>query len=149
MRFGACDKDCTLCSQVCPTGALERLTPAQRNGAEPYPGRNGPVRVKLGTAFYDRGRCLPWAMNRPCVVCEEVCPVSPKAITSTEVIVTRPDGTKVFLKRPEVDPALCIGCGACENACPVKDLPAIRVTPSGETRSRGWGERDRGLLLKG
>ena len=52
-------------------------------------------------------------------------------------------------KLPRVDPSLCIGCGACEHACPVKDLPAIRVTPAGETRSRGWGTRERGLLLKG
>jgi polyferredoxin len=149
MRYGACDKDCTLCSQVCPTGAIERLTPAQRSGLAPYPGRAEPITVKLGTAFYDRGRCLPWAMDRPCVVCEEVCPVSPKAITTTEVIVTRADGTKVTLHRPQVDPARCIGCGSCEHACPVKDLPAVRVTAIGETRSRGWGKRDRGLLLGG
>ena len=35
--------------------------------------------ITIGTAFFDRGRCLPWAMETPCVVCEEVCPVSPKA----------------------------------------------------------------------
>ncbi len=147
MRFGACDKDCTLCSQVCPTGAIQRLLPAERNGTEPYPGREKPVLVKLGTAFYDRGRCLPWAMDRPCVVCEEVCPVSPKAIQTEEVIVTRSDNTKVTLKRPKIDPARCIGCGSCEHACVVKDLPAVRVTAVGESRSRGWGEDDRSLLL--
>src|SRR5208337_974469 len=38
----------------------------------------GPVR--LGTAFVDQGRCLPWAMDKPCIVCQENCPVSPKAI---------------------------------------------------------------------
>jgi formate hydrogenlyase subunit 6/NADH:ubiquinone oxidoreductase subunit I len=149
MRYGACEKDCTLCGQVCPTGAIERLTLAQRSGLEPYPGRSERVTVKLGTAFFDRGRCLPWAMDQPCVVCEEVCPVSPKAIGGTEVTITRSDGTKVTLKRPQVDPARCIGCGACEHACPVRDLRAIRVTPAGESRSRGWGERDRGLLLSG
>jgi NAD-dependent dihydropyrimidine dehydrogenase PreA subunit len=36
-------------------------------------------------AFVDRGRCLPWAMDTPCIVCQENCPVSPKAIfTRTE-----------------------------------------------------------------
>ena len=41
--------------------------------------QNQPVR--LGTAFYDRGRCLPWALATDCIVCEEWCPVSPKAFT--------------------------------------------------------------------
>jgi hypothetical protein len=36
--------------------------------------------VKIGTAFYDRGRCLPWAMGTGCLVCEEWWPTSPKAI---------------------------------------------------------------------
>ena len=42
----------------------------------------GPIRV--GTAFVDRGRCLPWAMDRPCIVCQENCPISPKAIFTRE-----------------------------------------------------------------
>jgi ferredoxin len=36
--------------------------------------------LRIGMAFVDRGRCLPWAMDRPCIVCQENCPVSPKAI---------------------------------------------------------------------
>jgi hypothetical protein len=39
-----------------------------------------PAEITIGTAFMDRGRCLPWAMNTPCIVCEELCPTSPKAI---------------------------------------------------------------------
>jgi len=46
----------------------------------------GPIR--LGTAFVDRGRCLPWAMDRPCIVCQENCPVSPKAIFTREYFST-------------------------------------------------------------
>ena len=34
-------------------------------------GDDGPVMI--GTANHDRGRCLPWAMDIQCVVCEEVC----------------------------------------------------------------------------
>jgi len=44
-------------------------------------------------AFVDRGRCLPWAMDRPCIVCQENCPVSPKAIfTRIEFRPVRLDG---------------------------------------------------------
>ncbi len=126
MKAGYCDITCTLCGHVCPTGAIERLTPAQRQGREPRPdGTTGPVII--GTAAYDRGRCLPWAMDTPCVVCEEVCPVSPKAIYTREVQVTTRDGKKRALKRPYVDPALCVGCGICEHECPVRGPAAIRV----------------------
>jgi formate hydrogenlyase subunit 6/NADH:ubiquinone oxidoreductase subunit I len=91
--------------------------------------------MKIGTAFYDRGRCLPWAMNTDCIVCEEMCPVSPKAIWFESVEVTLRDGRKKTLKRPHVDPVRCTGCGICENKCPVHDLPAVRVTSVGEMRS--------------
>jgi len=46
----------------------------------------------LGTAFLDRGRCLPWAMDKPCIVCQENCPVSPKAIYTGEVFNTVRNG---------------------------------------------------------
>jgi hypothetical protein len=48
--------------------------------------------IRLGTAFYDRGRCLPWAMATDCIVCEEWCPVSPKAIYVEEAQVIDADG---------------------------------------------------------
>jgi ferredoxin len=37
---------------------------------------------------------------------------------------------------PVSDNALCIGCGICENKCPVVDEPAIYVTSVGEVRSK-------------
>ena len=47
-----------------------------------------PPPIRIGTAFYDRGRCLPWGMATECIVCEEWCPTSPKAIylVPTDVI---------------------------------------------------------------
>jgi ferredoxin len=33
-----------------------------------------------------------------------------------------------------VVPSLCVGCGICENRCPVGELAAIRVSSVGETR---------------
>ena len=74
-------------------------------------------------------------MNTDCIVCEEVCPTSPKAIWFETVEVKTRDNRTKILKRPLLDPERCVGCGICENKCPVQDLPAIRVTSVGETRS--------------
>ncbi len=136
---GFCQLNCTLCSEVCPTGAIQKTSVAKKLGTGKYV-KQGPIRV--GTAFFNRGRCLPWAMETPCVVCEEVCPVSPKAIGTHEAKVKRWDGKSVTLARPYIRPELCIGCGICEHECPVVDDAAVYVTTVGETRSR-----DRSLLL--
>ena len=84
--------------------------------------------------FVDRGRCLPWANQIPCIVCEEMCPTDPKAIALVSVEERRPDGTPVALKRPQVEPLRCVGCGLCENRCPVGEEAAIRVSSVGESR---------------
>lgn len=90
-RMGFCQLNCTACGQVCPTGAIQRLSIEEKLGLGPYEDQ-GPV--KLGTAHYDFGRCLPWAKNIPCVVCEEVCPTSPKAIHSEYKQLLVRDGKK-------------------------------------------------------
>ena len=138
-KMGWCELNCTLCSQVCPTGAIREISIAEKLGVGPFEGK-GPI--KTGTAFYNRGRCLPWAMDTECVVCEEVCPVSPKAIFTRNVEVTDRWGATLELKRPFIDPEKCIGCGICEHECPVKDDPAVYVTAIGETR-----DKSRSLLL--
>jgi formate hydrogenlyase subunit 6/NADH:ubiquinone oxidoreductase subunit I len=35
-----------------------------------------------------------------------------------------------------LDLGRCVGCGACEFACPVQDRPAVYVTSVGESRSK-------------
>ena len=132
-KMGWCELNCTLCSQVCPTGAIREISIAEKLGAGPFQAK-GPI--KTGTAFYNQGRCLPWAMDTSCVVCEEVCPVSPKAIFTRNVEVTNRWGETLELKRPFIDAEKCIGCGICEHECPVKDDPAVYVTAVGETRSK-------------
>jgi polyferredoxin len=134
-RIGYCEPSCVLCGQVCPTGAIWEITPAQKAWL-PTGATQDAQPVRLGTAFYNRGRCLPWAMATECIVCEEWCPTSPKAIYLHAVEVTDAQGNAKQLRQPYVDPARCVGCGACEFACPVKDQPAVYITSIGESRSK-------------
>ena len=135
-RIGYCEPSCVLCSEVCPTGAIWQITPREKGWVVGIGGQqNQPVR--LGTAFYDRGRCLPWALATDCIVCEEWCPVSPKAIYVEEAQVIDSAGNAKTLKQPRVDPSRCVGCGACEYACPLQERPAVYVTSIGESRSPG------------
>ncbi len=130
-RAGYCEHSCTLCGQVCPTGAIGPLTLQEKVGHMP---EQAPVRI--GSARFDKGRCLPWGYQRECIVCEEVCPTSPKAIYfKMETVITR-DGTQKTIKMPYVDLDHCTGCGTCEARCPVVDSAGIRVTAANESRTR-------------
>jgi polyferredoxin len=80
-----CQHNCVACGNLCPTAAIRPISLAERQGLGQYV-EQGPI--KIGTAFIDRGRCLPWAMDRPCIVCQENCPVSPKAIFTRELFNT-------------------------------------------------------------
>ncbi|MBW7995754.1 MAG: 4Fe-4S binding protein [Candidatus Glassbacteria bacterium] len=124
MQLGYCEFNCTLCGQVCPTGAIELLTTEQKH------------RTVIGLAIFDMNRCLPYSLGRSCIVCEEVCPTPKKAIYFEEVEVTDREGVSKVIKQPKVDPHLCIGCGICEYACPLVDKPGIYCTSIGESRSQ-------------
>jgi len=138
-RIGYCEPSCVLCSEVCPTGAIWKIAPKEKGwvagaGASGS-NQSSAQRIRLGTAFYDRGRCLPWAEATDCIVCEEWCPVSPKAIYVQEADVVDSAGQVKRLKQPRIDPSRCVGCGACEYACPLQERPAVYVTSIGESRS--------------
>ena len=122
-RLGYCEYRCTLCGQVCPTGAIRRLT------------LNEKKKTKIGVAIIDKGRCLPYAYGTPCIVCEEVCPTPKKAIWLEPVMVRDREGNDTVIKQPKVDITLCVGCGICETFCPVKSEPAIYVISTNESRS--------------
>jgi MauM/NapG family ferredoxin protein len=122
-RTGYCEYNCTLCGQVCPTGALTQLTMAQKHVS------------KIGNIFFDKNRCLPYAKGIPCIVCEEHCPTPDKAIQFREAQVLNSKGEKVLVKQPYVIDERCIGCGICETKCPLPGQSAVRVTSAGENRN--------------
>ncbi|MHB8055638.1 MAG: 4Fe-4S binding protein, partial [Candidatus Aminicenantales bacterium] len=101
-KIGYCEYYCSLCSQVCPTGAIKELSVPEK------------TTVKIGTAWINKNRCIPYFLGRPCIVCEEHCPVSPKAIKFVMVETKLADGTTATEKAPVIDLDLCIGCGICE-----------------------------------
>ncbi len=111
MRMAGCDQECNLCGMVCPTGALRHLEVEEKRYA------------KLGTAEINKERCLVWAWNKPCLICDEICPYNAIVFHTIE-----------GMRRPIVIPSRCNGCGWCEYACPVEGESAIRVSKSGEIR---------------
>ncbi len=129
-KIGYCEYFCSLCSQVCPTGAIRELTIEEK------------TQLKIGLAWVDKNRCIPYDLGTPCIVCEEHCPTSPKAIKLVKIEVKLPDGNIKTPVAPVIDTDLCIGCGICETKCPVVDKPAIYITSVGESRS----ERNQLLL---
>jgi len=109
-EIGYCEYNCTLCGQVCPTKAIPPVSLEEKHN------------TIMGTAKVDRSICNTWAYDKNCLVCEEHCPVADKAIKISELVI---NGQKIL--RPVVDPDLCIGCGICQNKCPIRPKRAIRV----------------------
>ena len=125
-RLGYCDYACHACGQVCPSGAIPPLSLPEKR------------RQVIGVAVIDKDRCLPWASDTPCVVCEEMCPVPEKAIElGGRRLITRADGSQDYLSRPRVVAERCIGCGICEYKCPLEGRSAIVVVPTSPDLAAG------------
>jgi ferredoxin len=114
-RLGYCEYNCTLCGQVCPTGAIPSLTVGAKR------------REVIGKAVFDKNQCLPFARRLDCIVCEEHCPIPEKAIRSRDMQVTGLDGRIRTVKEPYVVEEICNGCGICEKVCPLETKAGIEV----------------------
>ncbi len=106
---GYCRPECTHCSEVCPTGAIKRITREDKSS------------IQIGHAVWIRKNCVPITDEQSCGNCARHCPV--QAIT---MIPINPDDEN-SLTIPAVNEARCIGCGACENLCPARPFSAIYV----------------------
>jgi formate hydrogenlyase subunit 6/NADH:ubiquinone oxidoreductase subunit I len=120
---GYCEYNCNLCGQVCPTGAIRPLPMDQKQ------------KMKMGTAHFDKGRCIPYYYGETCMVCEEHCPVPDKAIRFTEQTVMTLEGKTTKTLLPYVNENACIGCGICTSCCPLIGEKGIYLTNDQETRT--------------
>ncbi|MBU1752621.1 4Fe-4S dicluster domain-containing protein [bacterium] len=100
-RIGACEDYCNLCGQVCPSGAIQKLSEDEKQ------------KKKIGTAVIDTKRCLAYKEGKLCLICDEQCLYNAVNMDAK--------------KRPIINKKKCIGCGVCENKCPVNGEAAIRV----------------------
>lgn len=94
---GRCDYECNICTDVCPTDAITRLTLKRKK------------RTQIGVVQFIKEKCIVYTKNRDCAACAEVCP--------THAVFTV---TEKNIRHPKLKPEVCIGCGACEFVCPVR-----------------------------
>ena len=106
---GYCRPECNKCSTVCPTGAIDLISVAEKSS------------VQIGHAVWVKKNCIVVSDDKDCGNCERHCPT--KAITMVPLDPADPKSRKI----PTVNESLCIGCGACEHLCPSRPFSAIYV----------------------
>lgn len=100
-----CSYNCSNCSQICPTGAIQSISTEERRT------------VRTGVAHFFQDLCVVKTEGTSCGACNEHCP------TQAVHMVPWKDGLTI----PQIDEELCIGCGGCEFICPVRPDRAIVV----------------------
>jgi len=97
---GFCRPECTRCGEVCPTGAIKKITREEKSS------------IQIGHAVFIPENCVVNTDGVTCGNCSRHCPTG--AIHMVSNI-------------PSIDTERCIGCGACESVCPSRPLSAIYV----------------------
>ena len=106
---GYCRPECVKCSEVCPAGAILKITPEEK------------TEWKVGTAGVDYDLCVVNRDGVSCGNCARHCPVG-----AIRMVRKNPNDEK-SPRIPSVNEEKCIGCGACENLCPSRPISAITV----------------------
>lgn len=106
---GYCRPECVKCSEVCPAGAILKITPEEK------------TEWKVGTAGVDYDLCVVNRDGVSCGNCARHCPVG-----AISMVKKNPEDEK-SPRIPSVNEEKCIGCGACENLCPSRPISAITV----------------------
>ena len=106
---GYCRPECTRCSEVCPAGAIQKVTREQKTS------------IQIGRAVWVGQNCVPLRDGVECGNCARHCPSG--AITMMPYDAEDPASPKI----PIINEERCIGCGACEHVCPARPFSAIFV----------------------
>lgn len=106
---GYCRPECTKCSEVCPAGAIIKVTREQKTA------------IQIGHAVWIGQNCVPLRDGVACGNCAKHCPSG--AIT----MMPYDPEDEASPKIPIINEERCIGCGACEHVCPARPFSAIYV----------------------
>ena len=108
-RTAHCNYECTICMDICPTGALLPRSVEEKK------------RTQTGIAKFIKENCVVFTDNTTCGACSEHCPTKAVNMVPYQNPLHKP------LVIPEINPDYCIGCGGCEHACPTRPYKAIYV----------------------
>lgn len=127
---GYCRPECVKCSEVCPTGAIMKITQAEKSA------------ISIGHAVWVRENCIPLTDGVACGNCARHCPTGAIVMVPCSEVCEnegrgkgRGNGEGNGKRKrqhgkamvPAINEARCIGCGACENLCPARPFSAIHV----------------------
>ena len=108
-RSAHCNYECTVCTDICPTGALQKLSVENKK------------LTQIGVSKFIKENCVVYTDNTTCGACSEHCPTKAVKMVPYQNPLNKP------LLIPELNIDVCIGCGGCEHACPTKPFKAIYV----------------------
>ena len=106
---GYCRPECNRCSEVCPTGAIQPITPEDK------------ISTQIGHAVWIKKNCIQLTDGVTCGNCARHCPTG-----AIEMVPSDPNDEESPAV-PAINETRCIGCGACEYLCPARPFSAIYV----------------------
>lgn len=106
-----CNYDCTICTDICPSGAIIKTDLESKK------------LIQMGKAKFIKENCVVYSQKTDCGACAEHCP--------TKAVKMELD-VEINKKAPNVTEEICVGCGACEYACPTIPYKAIYVESNKE-----------------
>jgi ferredoxin len=131
-----CDPTCNRCGHVCPTGAIQALTLAEKRA------------TRMGLALVNTQTCLPHANRGECGLCVRACEQA--GYRAIEYTLVHPELDEMGMPvedsgflAPSVRTDRCVGCGNCQATCQSANVrgglltaPAIVVHPLSPGQAR-------------